>query len=422
MKLIIDALTANERVSDYKVNVTAKESYELFFVKGKLETVRATSTCDKQVTVYADHGEYKGESQFYFNPSTTQEELAELIEKAVEKALIINNKAYSLPENEAGCFEVTSNFQEHTLPALAETIANCVFKANDLPCADLNSVEVFVNRYTETVRNSRGIHKTQVRYDAMVEAIPTYNGETESVELYQQYNFSDLDEKAIEKEIREKLLEVTARHAAVKPDFSMDCPVILNKLELSELFYNIARDLNYSAQYSHASLFHKGDAIQQDITGDAITVTMAGQLPGNIRSACFDSDGMSLSSQMIVEKGSACGYYGSNRFGQYLGEVPTGNLRCLKAEAGTAAIDSTTPGLEIVSMSGLQVDFYNDYIGGEVRLAYYRDGEKTVPVTGVSITGSLKQVLSSIRLSETTGIHDGYMGPEKALLTGMKIF
>ena len=57
MKLIIDALTANERVSDYKVNVTAKESYELFFVKGKLETVRATSTCDKQVTVYADHGE-----------------------------------------------------------------------------------------------------------------------------------------------------------------------------------------------------------------------------------------------------------------------------------------------------------------------------------------------------------------------------
>ena len=422
MKQIIDALTANARVSDYKVNVTAKESYELFFVKGKLETVRATSTCDKQVTVYADHGEFKGESQFYFYPSTTQEELETLIEKAVEKALIINNKTYSLPENEAGCFEVTSNFQEHTLPALAETVANCVFKANELPGADLNSVEIFVNRYTETVRNSRGIHKTQVRYDAMVEAIPTYNGETESVELYQQYNFSALDEEAIEKEIREKLLEVTARHAAVKPDFSMDCPVILNKLELSELFYNIARDLNYSAQYSHASLFHKGDAIQKDITGDAITLTMAGQLPGNIRSACFDSDGMSLSSQVIVEKGNACGYYGANRFGQYMGEVPTGNLRCLKVDAGSAAIDSSTPGLEVVSMSGLQVDFYNDYIGGEVRLAYYRDGEKTIPVTGVSITGSLSQVLSSIRLCETIGVHDGYMGPEKALLTGMKIF
>ena len=44
MKQIIDALTANARVSDYKVTVTAKESYALFIVKGKLETVRATST------------------------------------------------------------------------------------------------------------------------------------------------------------------------------------------------------------------------------------------------------------------------------------------------------------------------------------------------------------------------------------------
>jgi predicted Zn-dependent protease len=123
-----------------------------------------------------------------------------------------------------------------------------------------------------------------------------------------------------------------------------------------------------------------------------------------------------------VEKGNACGYYGANRFGQYMGEVPTGNLRCLKVDAGSAAIDSSTPGLEVVSMSGLQVDFYNDYIGGEVRLAYYRDGEKAIPVTGVSITGSLSQVLSSIRLCETIGVHDGYMGPEKALLTGMKIF
>lgn len=422
MKLIIDALTANPGVSDYKINVTDKDSYELFFVKGKLETVRATSTCDKQVTVYADHGEFKGDSQFFVYPSTTGQELAELIEKAVQKALIINNKTYELPQDEAGCFEVTSNFQEHTLPELAQTITKAVFAANDLENANLNSVEVFVNRYTETVRNSRGILKTQVRYDAMVEAIPTYNGETESVELYQQYNFSTLDEEAIQKEIRQKLLEVKARSEAVKPDFAMDCPVILNKLELSELFSNIAYDLNYSSQYSHASLFHKGDAIQENITGDALTLTMAGQLPGNIRSACFDSDGMALTATVIVEEGKAVSYFGANRFGQYLGEEPTGNLRCLKVDAGTAAIDEKTEGLEVVSMSGLQVDFYNDYIGGEVRLAYYRQDGKVIPVTGLSITGSLKQVLGSLRLSTATCVYDGYMGPEKAILTGMKIF
>ena len=422
MKLIIDALTSNPQVSDYKVNITAKESYELFFVKGKLETVRATSTCDKQVTVYADHGECKGDSQFFVYPSTTQEELTTLVEKAVEKALLINNKTYTLPENEAGCFEVPSNFQDYELPALADTISKCVFRANTLPNADLNSVEVFVNRYTETVRNSRGIYKTQVRYDAMVEAIPTYNGENESVELYQQYNFSALDEAAIEAEIRGKLQEVKARYEAVKADFPLEGNVILNKLELSELFSNIAYDLNYGSQYSHASLFHKGDAIQKNPTADKLCITMAGLLPGNIRSACFDSDGMALGSTVIVEDGVAVNYFGANRFGQYMGEIPTGNLRCLKVAPGTAKITENTPGLEVVSMSGLQVDFYNDYIGGEVRLAYYRNGEKAVPVTGISITGKLSQVLSHLQLSEKTAICDSYEGPDKAILSDMKIF
>ena len=73
-------------------------------------------------------------------------------------------------------------------------------------------------------------------------------------------------------------------------------------------------------------------------------------------------------------------------------------------------------------MSGLQVDFYSDYIGGEVRLAYYHDGEKTVPVTGISITGSASHVLNSLHLSQVQGIYGRYIGPDKAILQGMKVF
>ena len=73
-------------------------------------------------------------------------------------------------------------------------------------------------------------------------------------------------------------------------------------------------------------------------------------------------------------------------------------------------------------MSGLQVDAYNDYIGGEVRLAYYNDSNTITPVTGISITGSLSEVLSSIRLAKEVAVHDRYIGPKKAILSGMKIF
>ena len=424
MKTIIAFLQANPKVSDYKINLSAKESYECFFVKGKLETVRCTDICDKTVTVYVDHDGFKGDSQFFVYPSTTEEELRELIEKAVQKASLLNNKMYTLPENETGDYAVESNFSAYTLPELAGRIADAVFAANRVENADLNSVEVFVNRRRDTVVNSRGIHKTQVRYDAMVEAIPTYNGETESVELYQQYNFSSFCAETVQKEIAEQLREVTARAAAVKPDFAMDCKVILNKQELGELFGSICHDLHFGTVYSHAGVFHKGDEIQQAPTGDKITITMAGSLPGNIRSACFDSDGMTLRATRIVEDGKAVAYYGDNRFGQYLEETPTGSLRCMQVETGTACAKCLAQGpyLEVLSMSGLQVDFYNDYIGGEIRLAYYCDGETIIPVTGISITGSLKQVLSSIRLSCNSAVYDGYCGPEKAILQDMKIF
>ena len=424
MKKIIDALKANPQVSDYKINLSAKESYECFYVKGKLETVRCTEVCDKTVTVYVDHGEFKGDSQFFVYPSTTEEELQDLIEKAVQKASLLDNKMYALPENETGDYAVESNFSDYTLSELAGRIAEAVFDANQVENADLNSVEVFVNRRTDTVTNSRGIHKTQVRYDAMVEAIPTYNGEKESVELYQQYNFSTFCAETVKKEIAEKLQEVTVRAAAVKPDFAMNCKVILNKQELRDLFSNISYDLHFSTVYSQTGLFHKGDDIQQNPTGDKITITMAGSLPGNIRSACFDSDGLSLKTTRIVEDGKAVAYYGDNRFGQYLDEIPTGNLRCVQVETGTACSKCLTqaPYLEVLSMSDLQVDFFNDYIGGEIRLAYYCDGEKITPVTGISITGSLKQVLSSIRLSCQSAVYDGYCGPEKAILQDMTIF
>ena len=93
MNTITAQLQANKMVSDYKINVHRKETCELFYIHGKLETVRATDNCDKEVTVYVDHDGFKGDAQFYVYPSTTQEQLDTLISEAVAKALLIKNKA-----------------------------------------------------------------------------------------------------------------------------------------------------------------------------------------------------------------------------------------------------------------------------------------------------------------------------------------
>ena len=421
MKRIIEALNADSRVSDYKINIHQKESYELFFVKGKLETLRRTDTCDREVTVYVDHDGFKGDAQFFVYPSTTAEQLSALIAEAAAKASLLENQSYTLPAPETGDFVVDSNFADYAPADLAAAVAQAVFSANDIPNAALNAVEIFINKHTETVRNSRGLQKCQQRYDAMVEAIPTYNGEQQSVELYEQYNFSTLDEDALRREIGQKLAQVKARYEAVTPDFPLEGPCMLHAEELENLFGSIARNLNYGSVYSHTNIFKKGDAIQKSLSGDPIGITMAGQAPGSVRSAKFDGDGLSLGSIRLVDGGKAVNYYGANRFGQYLGETPTGALPCCLVDPGTAVTPEGS-WLEVLSMSGLQVDFYNDYIGGEVRLAYYHTEGKVIPVTGISISGKLSQILDTIRLSPQTVTSNGYHGPDTAILSDMKVF
>ena len=72
-------------------------------------------------------------------------------------------------------------------------------------------------------------------------------------------------------------------------------------------------------------------------------------------------------------------------------------------------------------MSGLQLDIYNDYIGGEVRLSYYFDGEREIPVTGISISGKLSDALANMRLSDTATVYEGYLGPKWASFGGIEI-
>ena len=424
MNTIMELLRNHPQITDWKINIHRKESYELFFVKEKLETLRHTDTCDKLVTVYAAHGEFLGDSQFYVFPSTTREELTTLIDEAAAKTLLINNPPYTLPAAETGTFTVESNFDSFPPEELAAGIANAVFDARKDSAGTLNSVEIFLNRHTETVLNSRGIHKTQTRYDAMVETIPTFTTDSQSVELYHQYNFSDFNPETIAKEIRGKMEEVAARSEAITPEETLNCPVIFNIQELSELFSFISWDLEYASVYSHSNQYSKGDALQKNIQGDPISLTMTGAVPGSVRSACFDSDGLSLTPVRLIENGVVTGYHGATRYGQYLKEAPTGRLRCTCLNAGTADYEVFTQDntLEIVSMSGLQVELSSDYIGGEIRLAYLRKNGRKIPVTGISISGSLSDVLSNIRLSTTTGINGGYSGPEKAVTNKLKIY
>jgi PmbA protein len=144
---------------------------------------------------------------------------------------------------------------------------------------------------------------------------------------------------------------------------------------------------------------------------------------GSVSSSAFDHDGVTLVDRKIIENGKAIALYGGTKFAQYLGEVATGNLGCISVECGTLTDEQKTsaPYFRCASMSGLQVDIYNDYIGGEVRLGYYFDGEKEIPVTSISISGKLSVALANMRLSSEETTYESYRGPKCAIFDGIEI-
>ncbi len=419
---IYKLLGENTDINAWKVQSTATESYELFFVHEKLETVRVTDTENVNVTVYLDHDGKRGNASFKIFASTTEDEAREKISAAAAKAALISNDFYDLPQGETLDGHIPSNFDDEDIKTAAGKIAHAVFAADMLGQGSVNALEIFINKNKVTVKNSCGIDKCETKYSAMVEAIPTWN-EGESVELYSAERFSSLDAEKLTRDIEQKMREVRDRGRAKKPETPLTCPVLLNAGELSELCVELTYGLNFSSVYSHSNPFSVGDAVQKAPTGDKLTVKRLGVIEGSASSALFDEDGTTLIDTEVISDGVAANCYGGSRFAQYLGKEPTGNLFCVELKSGSLTENELkkAPYFECVSMSGLQVDVFNDYIGGEVRLAYYFDGERKIPMTGISISGKLSDALNCIKLAKNCTMRGRYLGPEYALLGGIAI-
>lgn len=423
MKNLKAILDKTQGLSGYRITESATASYELFFVHRKLETVRSTDTVSCDATVYVEHDGKVGDSTFHVYQSMSDEDIAAKVEAAKNRALLMFNEPYKLAPGGTLEAEIPTNLDKYAPEELGSMIADAVFAADTLPGGSINALEIFIYRTVFHVVNSRGVDKKQTVHRVMIEAIPTFTDEKQSVELYEDYRFTNFDPARITAEISEKLKEAADRVTAQKLDKEMEINVVLRPEEIGELAYELAWDCNYQTIYSHANLHTVGDDIQQG-SGDKLTITMKAVVPGSERSSYFDGDGSTLRDTQVIKDGVVSGSFGSIRFGQYLGiEEPSGALGCLRLEPGTLTDEElkAEPYIECVSMSGMQLDTYNDYIGGEIRLAYLHDGDSVKPITGISMSAKLSEVLATLRLHEKTDIRNAFDGPVKLLLKKVKV-
>ncbi len=413
---ILNAIKNNKDVSAYSITEKLTSSCELFYVKKDLQTNRAANYKEWVVSVYVDKDGLRGKSSFVVDPYFDEDILNTKITNAVKNALLSLNKFYELPSPTGDSLKTNeSNLKDQDFALLMTQIVPAVFRADCYENGSLNATEIFLYQYDIRIINSNGIDVSFTKYKGNIELIPSFVDGENKFEIYKMVSFSSLDTKKITAEINEAMEEGLNRSKAINlPEEAKKVKVLIPASELGSFFSYFTFKLNYSSLYNHLSNTKIGDNMQGDVKGDKITLTLKPMIDSSTDSSPVDNDGVILSDVLLVKDGVAHATHGSYQYGYWLGEKhPTGSLFNMSVEGGSKTIEEMKkePYLECVKFSGIQMDPFTGFFGGEVRLGYYFDGEKKVPVTGFAISGNIEAIKEQVTMSKELKASGNYEGP-----------
>ena len=413
----------NNNVSIYKLVDTVCESTEVFFVKKKLDTRRIANTETVDVTVYRefekDGVKYLGNASFSVEPAMSDEAVDAKVRKAFLSAGFVTNKAYEIAEKLVSDTVVAkSSIAELTAEEALEKMVEALYRNDTDSNTFVNSAELFLTRSISRVLNSNGVDVSWVMYKVNGEYVCQCK-EPQDVETYASFDYDNLECELLAEKVEETLAMTRDRSVAVSNPVNGKADIVLPNQYAEEV-------LNYymgqtDAAYNYLGYFENkvGDFVQgkeDEITGDRITLDFLPVAP-------FNYDGIRMVERKGLEKGVLKNYQGALRFCRYLGVPAVGSYGKYRINSGDMSLEEMKKqkGLYIVNFSDFQLDEVTGTFRGEIRLAYYNDGEKTVPVTGGSVNGSVQEVQKSVRLSkermETTTIS----GPKAIFLKDVSI-
>ena len=413
---LLKALNA-KGVKNYRIIETEEKSYQQFYDLQKLETVRLVDTVEDKVTIYhetlEDGKKYIGEATFVVSHEESKANLEKMIDEAIYQASFIKNDYYELASGDKKKSMAYKPLEEKPYEILTKMAKLFFSEANKE--ARFNSLELFFDDVVTHIVNSNGVDYKKRTFEISIEAIPSFYGDNFKSELYRMFKYNEVNYDLVSKNAKEAISDVFNRGKAVKLENVNKCNIILRDKDLGELVYEVIDSLDYSSVYNHANLKSVGEAL----TSNKINISI---MPTS-KFDYFDQDGVKLEKHDVIKDGVVNAYYGSNRFAYYLGLKPTGIMDKVFLAKGKKSVESfkQKPYLEVFDMSGIQVDAYQNYLGGEVRLALYFDGKDIIPVSGFSFSVSLSEAIDNMQVSKEVSNISYYNGAKYALIKGATI-
>lgn len=425
----IKSLLKTKDINGYKIVETKTESIELFFIKKSLDMDRSKKVHYFSVTVYKDFQEsgnkFKGSSTCNIYPTMNKEEIDKILSDAVLASNFVQNEFYTLPKpsNKKPNY-LNSKFSLKPISYWIPELTKAIFKYDTYENGGINSCELFLSKCYIHIINSEGIDVSYEKYKGELEFIVNFIGSKEEVELYKFLEFSDFDTDYISENVKEMLILAKEKALANTTLKSSKYTILLSGSALKEFFSYYISKSNVANVYSNISQLKIGDNIQgESIDGDLINISLNPTMENSTHSVPYDMDGITLSKINLFENGILKQYHGSSRYSYYLNVEPTGSILNIDIKPGSKSLKELkkSPHVELISFSDFQLNPVTGDFGGEIRLGWYYDGEKTIPITGGSVSGNINNIHKHMYLSKETQQCNGFKAPKTVQMFNVSI-
>ena len=407
----------------WEVTDERKTGWEFYFIRHKLDQNRFTDVEEYTVKVYRkiDDGKFLGSAQASVSTTASADEIRRVVAGLCQDALYVRNPAYTLnrpvfqppvPETPVDIKAISRDFL-NTLASLPETATE-----------DLNSYEIFVSEVRTRFLNSEGIDVTSVSPSSVVEAVVNARRDGHEIELYRFYRSGACDAEQLTHDLSETLRYGRDKLIAGETPALGTADVVLSTDAATSVYEYFISRLSTAAVYRRISNWEIGKPVAEQFTGDKVTVRALRELPNSSSNGAYDREGAPVRDLLLMDAGVPVHFFGSRQFSQYLGLENSFIPNNYEVTGGTLSADELRQGafLEVVEFSDFQVNVINGGIAGEIRLAYWHDGTgKVTPVSGGSVSGSISELMSTMRFSRESRQYNNMRIPAVTRLNGATV-
>ena len=420
----IISLLRSSGVHAWEVADTKTRGWEFYFIRHELDQNRAKEVEHINVRVFQliEDGQFMGSASAEIAPTATEEEAKALIEGLAYRATLVKNQPYTLqPVTEA--HKARREQARVDVPRIAEQFIRTMGQLPETATEDVNSYEIFVSEITRRFITSQGIDVEETFPSSMIEVVVNARKEGREIELYRSYKSGTCDAEGLKRDLSRTMrygkdrLQTSDTPALGKAD------VLFTTDDACSIYEYFVRRMDAQMVCRRMSDWEIGKPIAAHIRGDRVTVTALRELDNSSCNQAFDGEGAPIRDTVLLSESVPQHYLGNRMFSSYLGLEDSFIPGNFAVSGGSAAADELRGGryLEIVEFSDFQVSPMNGDIAGEIRLGYLHDGDTVTVVEGGSVSGTMRELASTMRFSREQKQYNNYLIPALTRLTGVSI-